>query len=387
VTPYFAPALAFGGPPRTIHGLCRSLARAGVEVQVFTTTASGGARPLAVPALDRVDGVPVRYFPHAFPLSRYGARGLGAALTAEVRRSDVVHVHGLWHVPGWIAGRRARAAGVPCVISPRGMLDAGSMSGRRRLKRLAYRLVERRHLARAALLHAGSEQEARSLAERDLGVPVITLPNGVDLPAREMLQRGAFRRRLHLDAAAPLVAFLGRVHPVKRLDLLAAAFGRVRQRDPRAHLVIAGPDEGGHRRRLEPLFAPWAGAVHWMGELGEGDKWALLGDADALVLCSDSESFGQAVLEALAAAVPVVVTRTCPWEEVEREGCGVRVAQDPSDIAAALLRLIADRERARAMGARGRALAQSKYAWEGIARAMADHYRAVAGRPALLSGR
>jgi glycosyltransferase involved in cell wall biosynthesis len=382
VTPYFAPALAFGGPPRSILGLCRSLRRAGVEAAVFTTTASGRPTPLAVPEADTVEGVPVRYFPHAVPRGRFGARGLAAALAADVPRQDLVHVHGLWHLPGWLAARRARAARVPYVVSPRGMLDAAPMSRRAGAKRLAYWLVERRHLSRAALLHASSDHEARSLAGRGLRVPVVTLPNGVDVPDAGALARGTFRRRLGLDAGVPLIAFVGRVHPTKRLDLLAAAFARVREREPRARLAIAGPDEGGHRRRVEPLFAASAGAVHWTGELGERDTWAVLGDADALVLCSDSESFGRAVLEALAAGVPVVVTRTCPWGLVEAAGCGFWVPQDASDIAAALLRLLADRERARAMGQRGRALAQATYAWDGIARAMATHYRAVVARGA-----
>src|SRR5262245_11788889 len=125
VTPYFAPAFAYGGPPRSILGLCRGLQGSGVDVSVLTTTAAGGSRPPLAAGSDSYAGIPVRYFPHAFPRRLFGARGLRAAIDAEASRADLVHVHGLWHLPGWIAARAARRAGIPYVLSPRGMLDTG----------------------------------------------------------------------------------------------------------------------------------------------------------------------------------------------------------------------------------------------------------------------
>ena len=155
VTPYFAPAFRYGGPPRSVLGLCRALLRAGVEVEVLTTTADGPSELPSSPLEgDLYEGVPVRYLPRGFPRRVFGARGLGAALDAAIARSDLVHVHGLWSAPGWAAGRHARRARVPLVISPRGMLDPGSIAPHAWRKRIAYRLIERRGLLDAAFIHA-----------------------------------------------------------------------------------------------------------------------------------------------------------------------------------------------------------------------------------------
>lgn len=379
VSPYFAPAFRYGGPPRSILGLCRALQRAGVDVEVLTTTADGDADlPATPPGGDSYEGVAVRYLPRAFPRRLFNARGLGAALRAAVARADLVHVHGLWSLPGWAAARRARRAGVPLVISPRGMLDPGSVGRRARRKRIAYGLVERRNLSSAAFLHATSEAEADALRLWAPGVPVVTLPNGVDGPDTAPAAAGAIRRRLGIPEAAPIVAFLGRIHPIKRLDLLAAAFERVRATRPDAHLVVAGPDEEGERKRLEPRFAAAGTHAHWTGEVGGADKWELLADSDCLVLCSDSESFGTSVAEAMAAGLPVVVTHSCPWSVVEAERCGLWVPQEASAIAGAVVTLLDDPAKAREMGARGKALAQRAYSWDSIGRAMAERYRSAA---------
>ena len=380
VTSYFAPAFGYGGPPRSILGLCRGLQRVGVHVEVFTTTAHGPAElPASPPEGDRYEGVPVRYFPLAFPRRLFGARGLGRALRGSLGGYDVVHIHGLWNLPAWTAGRDARRAGVPYVVSPRGMLDGGSLAYHAGWKRLAYRAVERRNLRGAALLHASSELEARGLERRDLGVPVAVLPNAVERSDREAPSRGAFRSRVGLQPDTPLITFLGRIHPTKRLDLLAAAFMRVRSVRADAALVIAGPDEDGYRRQVEARFAAAGRAVRWTGQLGEAEKWSLLHDADALVMCSDSESFGMSVVEALAAGVPVVATHTCPWEELETTGSGFWVPQNAEAVAAALSSILDDPAAARAMGERGQTLVRAKYSWDSIARAMADQYRWLAG--------
>lgn len=383
VTPYFAPAFRYGGPPRSILGLCQGLQRAGVDVEVFTTTANGASDLRASPpGGDQYEGVLVRYFPSVFPRRLFRARGLGAALSAGVTRYDLVHVHGLWTFPGWAAVRHARRAGVPYVLSPRGMLDSWSMAHHLVRKRIAYWMVERRILAGAAFLHATSSSEAQAFRAWNRSVPVVTVPNGVEIPQGLTVAQGTFRERLHLPVDTPLVVFIGRLHVKKRLDLLAAAFDRVHAVSPNTHLVIAGPDEGGYRRRVEPCFAGAGRSVHWTGELDNAEKWSLLADATALVMCSDTENFGNSVVEALAAGVPVVVTQTCPWEEVEPAGCGFWVPQRAEVIAGALLDLLRDTAGARAMGERGRMLARTRYSWDSLASSMADHYRAaLAARP------
>jgi glycosyltransferase involved in cell wall biosynthesis len=177
-----------------------------------------------------------------------------------------------------------------------------------------------------------------------------------------------------LGAEAQFVTFIGRLHAIKRLDLLLAAFHQVQAQVPRAHLVIAGPAEPGPLSVDLRLVGGANAAIHWLGEITEEEKWSLLQESAVFAMCSDSESFGVAVVEAMAAGVPVVVTRTCPWQEIETVGCGLWVAQQQNAVATALHRLLTNRLEAEQMGARGREHARARYAWEPIARTMSNYY-------------
>jgi len=377
VSAYFAPALQYGGPPASILGLCQSLQRAGVEVESVTTTANGrDSLPPSPPRGDVYEGVPVRYVARAFPKRFFGARVRGP-LTAALARVDVCHIHGVWHVPGWWAAPLARAAGVPYVVSPRGMLLPQAVARGRWRKSVAYALLERRNLRGAALLHATSEQEADALRALDLGVPIAVVPNGVNLDDARRATRG-YRARLGIPTDAFVVLFLGRMHRIKRLDLLADAFADVCATHPSAHLVLAGHDEHGLVPDLLRRLSAHADRVHAPGEVAGPDKWALLKDADVMVQCSDSESFGLAVVESLAVGVPVVVTRTCPWSEIEARACGFWVEQTAPAIAAAIRTLADDPVRRASMGARAAAFARDRYSWDAIAPQMARLYADLA---------
>jgi glycosyltransferase involved in cell wall biosynthesis len=257
------------------------------------------------------------------------------------------------------------------------MLDKGSITHKAWRKRIAYLMAERRNLSGAAFLHASSTAEEQTLMSYGFDSNVVVLRKGVDFEAGDIPPRGSFRRRHGLDENAKLILFLGRIHPVKRLDILAEAFGRVYAAIPNAELVIAGPDECGHRKVLEPVFARVSKAVHWIGEIGQADKWALLRDVDVFVMCSDSESFGNSVIEAISVGTPVVVTKTCPWEEVETAGCGYWVSQEKGEIAEAVVSILSHPAEAEAMGERGKALARANYDWDSIAHKMAGHYAAA----------
>jgi glycosyltransferase involved in cell wall biosynthesis len=263
------------------------------------------------------------------------------------------------------------------VISPRGMLQPEAMRRGRRRKAAAFALLDRRNLTGASLLHATSEQEADAIGALGFGVPIATVPNGVDLRgAREA--SGGFRARLGIPAGGFVVLFLGRMHRIKRLDLLADAFASARATHPELHLVLAGHDEDRLVPGLLARLAPDADHVHAMGAIHGADKWALLRDADVMVQCSDSESFGLAVVESLASGVPVIATRTCPWRELETRDCGFWVEQTAPAIAAAIVALAEDPARRAARGERAAAVARDHYSWDALAPQMARLYADLA---------
>jgi len=377
VSAYFAPAFRYGGPPRTVLGLCQALVRAGVDVEVFTTTANGGDPLPAAP--DGVDyqGVRVRYFPLAWPERYWRAAGLAAAIAREAPKADVVHVHGLWNFTARAGVRAARAAGKPYVISPRGMLQRDAMARHQTLKTIAYWAAQRRDVEGAALLHATSAAEAQSLS--GIGPRVALIGNGVDFEIATPHQIAAVRQRFDLPWNADVITALGRLHPIKRLDLLAAAFTQLRRAGRDAYLVVAGPDENGHRQEIEPLFREVAASVRWTGAVDGDDKWALLATSRAVVQCSDSESFGLSVAEALSVGVPVVVTQRGAWADVTAIGCGEVVAHDADAIAAALARLLDHPLEACAMGERGSAWIRRVFGWDEIGGAMVREYESLAG--------
>lgn len=370
VTPYFAPAFRYGGPPRSILGLCRALGDAGVDVEVFTTTANGDQPLEAAPQGVVYENVRTRYFPLVWPRRYWRAEGLRSALRQAAAGADVIHVHGLWNMTSWAGCATARAAGKPYVVSPRGMLQPDAMRRHSALKMLAYWGVEHRNVTSAALLHATSDVERRELMK--FGPPVATIPNGAIAACATPQAIAALRQRAKIGETDEVVAFLGRLHPIKRLDLLADAFAIVRRSHPSATLLIAGPDEGGYRARVEPRFTPTANATRWLGALDSQQIAALFAVSRVLVQCSDSESFGMSIAEALTAGVPVVATKGS-WADLQSTGGGYSVAHEADAIAEGISRVL-DAADGSAMRSRAREWARQTFAWNSVARAMRDAY-------------
>ena len=372
VCAYFAPAFGYGGPPRSVLGLCKTLRTLDVETEVLTTTANGNRE---LPSgRSEFEGVPVEYVPRSFPRRFFNASGLGRRLDALIPGFDLVHVHGLWNFTVWKACAAARNLKKPYVVSPRGMLDIGSMQRRAGLKRWTYPLVERKNLTGAAIIHATSDAEAEGIRRFDLPTPITIVPNGVELIEPDAVFGKALRNKLGIAAGDPIVCYLGRIAPLKRFDLMAAAFAITLKSIPNAKLLIAGPDEGGYQSAAESLFAATKSSVHWIGELDADGKKALFSTSQVTLCCSDSESFGMSVAEALGAGVPAVVTRTCPWKALEDVDSGRWVEQTTTAIAAALVDVISEPMKAAAMGKRARAFIRERFSWGGVATSMIRLY-------------
>ena len=163
-----------------------------------------------------------------------------------------------------------------------------------------------------------------------------------------------------------MVLFVARLDPVKGLELLLDAFRMVRESYPRTVLVVAGSGDDAYERTLHQRARGLD--VVWTGFLDHAAKAAALADADIFVAPSQSESFGLAAVEALAAGVPTVMTEGVGIAgEVAASGAGVVVAPQPKALAEAITRVLGDAELAARLSSRGAALAQSRYRSDAVA--------------------
>lgn len=369
-----------GGLAEIVPRYAAATARLGHEVTIATV--ADATAPLSV-AVDEAAaaGVKIVRCEPAVPRALYHSRELSRRLPALVAAAHLVHVHSNWTFPVWRAAHCALVAGKPLVMSPHGCLAPMSLAHSAWKKRLAG-LFDRRLLRQAAAIHATSDME-RDWIERYVGTGprIYVIPNGVDVPAAAAAKPARRTRQ---------VLYVGRLHPLKGLDLLLDAWGRVGRSRPAGEpwrLVIAGPDEQGTRRRLEEQ-ARRTGLdnVSFIGAVFGAEKAAAFAAADLFVLPSRSENFGIVVAEALAAGVPVITTKGTPWREIEGS-CGWWVEATSESIATALdatMRL-SDPERV-AMGAKGRALVESRYQWPAVGRAMVAAYEELAAPDPRASG-
>jgi glycosyltransferase involved in cell wall biosynthesis len=265
--------------------------------------------------------------------------------------ADVVHVHSakagfLGRLAAATRGKRAR-----CVFTPHGWSFWAAHGAESRLYVRLERLAA--HWCRAIVALSGAERDAGLEEGVGRSEQYRVIPNGVSL-ARFSLPRAVVRGR---------ILMVGRLTPPKRPDVAIRALGSVRTRIPEAELLVVG--DGPLRPDAERLAADLGlgGAVRFLGH--RDDVPELLAEAECALLASDYEGCPLAVVEALAAGVPVVATDAGGIRELVRDGVTGAVAPpDAEALAAALESVLADPARAAAQGAEGRREAASRLSLE-----------------------
>jgi glycosyltransferase involved in cell wall biosynthesis len=402
VTPYSADAWAYGGIPRLASTLARGLARRGHQVTICTTDACDAFTRLhegnglrgrrAWPARRTADGVELRVFPNisnrlAYHLQLFLPVGLDEFLRSRASFFDIAHLHACRNVPGVIAARRLTRAGVPYVLAPNG--TAPLIERRQLAKRAFDAAFGSSVLQGAARLLAVSEAERtqlRALGIADAAIRVV--PNPIDLDEfTAPIAEGVFRRRFSLPprAAAPIVLFLGKLTPRKRVDRLVRAFATLGR--PNARLVLVGNDMGAGRS-VRALVASLGleERTTFTGLLRGRDRLEALADADVVVYPSEHEIFGLVPLEALLVQTPVVVADDCGCGEVVRAvangraGAAAVPAGDPAALTAAIERTLTCPRESRASAAVAAARIRSTFGDEVVTAAVERLYEEVVGR-------
>lgn len=286
--------------------------------------------------------------------------------------ADLLHSHSLWRLTNVLPAWAAQCFTKPYVVSPRGTLNPAALRHSRLTKQLFSVLGQRRTLRHAAMLHATSEGEYEDIRKAGLKQPVAIIPNGVDIP--ELIEDHAvFEHRSLL--------YVGRIHPIKGLELLLHSWSRLAPKHPSWVLRIVGPVDSQYARNMQnKTLTEHVPRVKFLGELAGRALQKEYQRAEALVLPSISENFGMVVAEALANARPVVTTKGTPWVGLRERHCGWWIDRTEEDLCEALDGLLSSGAvELREMGLTGREWMLESYSWERVAADMSDAYSWVLG--------
>jgi D-inositol-3-phosphate glycosyltransferase len=355
-----------GGMNVYLHELARTMAGRGIEVDVFTRRCSPEP-PDEVQVLPgyrvvHVTAGPEEVLPIA-ELTAYVAEfaeGVIKWTYANQPGFDLVHSH--YWLSGWAGVLVKEALDLPL---------ANSFHTLGRVKNLTRRpdepaagpvrlLTEQEVIARSSCVIASTPAEAQDLLEHYRASPerLCVTPPGIDHAVFRPGDAGDARTWLGLPPG-PLVLFVGRIQPLKALDVVVAVVDLLRDEFPDVTLVaVGGPSGSEGRREYERIVA-------MVERLGLGDRVHLLAPqphaqlanfyqaADVLVMPSRSESFGLVAAEAQACGLPVVASRVGGLPFIVEHGRTGSLVEgwDPDDYAAAVAGILADPERAAAYSA------------------------------------
>lgn len=225
-----------------------------------------------------------------------------------------------------------------------------------------------------AVGHGIKEMLVRDYGFRPDRVSVI--PNGVDIDRFRPLPREEVIERLGLDPSRRYAVFTGLFSWWMDFETLLHGFAEAAEREPRAHLLLVG--DGDNRPRVERLLDEHAirDRVTVTGFVSERERVAeYIAAATACVIGYRPEQRARTgavpikLPEYLAAGRAVLgIAMPGVTEMIEESGGGVTVAADPEEFGKALAELLANPERADALGAAGRRAAETRYTWTEVAR-------------------
>jgi D-inositol-3-phosphate glycosyltransferase len=371
-----------GGMNVYVSEVARRLADAGVQTEIFTRATSSDLPP----TVEMAPGVLVRHVISG-PFEGLAKEDLPAQMCAfatGVLRAEAAHAPGYYdlvHSHYWISGQVGWLArerwGVPLVHSAHTLAKVknAQLASGDRPEPLARVVGEEQVVAEADRLVANTTFEARDLMDRYGADPdlVSVVEPGVDLDRFTPGDQLGARRRLGLPERGHIVAFVGRIQPLKAPDVLLAAAAALHARDPEIArdltvVIVGGPSGTGLDRptALIELAASLgiSHAVRFLPPQTGSDLADVYRAADLVAVPSYNESFGLVAVEAQACGTPVVAAAVGGLVTAVRDDIsGVLVdGHDPDDWARALGGLLAAPGR-RAVLSRGAVAHASEFSW------------------------
>lgn len=373
-----------GGPSQAVLAIVSALRNLDIEAEIVTTNDNGNSL-LDVPLCRKTQyqQIPVWFFdrfsPKTHSLREFAfSSQLTSWLWRNITNYDLLHIHAIFSYPSTIAMYIARLKHIPYICRPLGQLCQWSLQQGYQKKQAYLSLIERANLNGSQALHFTSEQEQQEAVILNLKCPSFILPHGIAIGHQIPEARSKLRHQLEVTENEPIILFLSRLHPKKGLNYLIPALGKLT--DQSFTFVLAGNGDAEYEIEVKNLLHQHNiyTRTHWVGFVEGEYKNLLLQGADIFALTSHSENFGIAVLEALGAGIPALVTPGVALASVlKQEQIGYITDLNIDAITLSIEYCLNNLPELKHKGDRARQVILEQYTWDNIAIKMSKIYQTI----------
>jgi glycosyltransferase involved in cell wall biosynthesis len=317
--------------------LSEQLVKAGVWVNVFTTTANGANElPVEINTPLIVDGVKIIYFKRISKDHTHFSPSLLAHVWRNARDFDAVHIHAWWNLVSVLSCLAAIMRKVPVILSPRGTLSNYSFNNKNSRSKNIIHTVLGKPLLKRCFIHTTSANELSSVKSIINPKGIFNIPNFIEL--------GENTPSVNNESGAYLkLIYLSRIEEKKGLDIL---FGALEKVTVPYILTIAGDGNADYINHLKDIAVKnnISDKLNWIGFQQE-KKFDVLKAHDLFILPSHDENFGNVVIESLSVGTAVLITENVGLADyVKENGIGWICQKNASSVSAAINKIYEHRD-------------------------------------------
>jgi glycosyltransferase involved in cell wall biosynthesis len=364
----FPPAYSYGGPLKFAFELSKELVKKNHDVTVYTTDVFDSNSRLKYNTNPEImDGIQVyrfRNISNALCRIHFScAPTMFFSLKNKIRDFDIIHLHEYRSFQAMCVQYWAKKYHIPYIVQAHGAVLP--FFEKQNLKKIYDFVGGRKVLENAATCVALTNTESDQYISMGVSKNKIAIiPNGIENSQySDLPPRGQFRSKYHIFENERIILSLGRIHKIKGIDLLVAAFSQLCNQTNNVKLVIAGPD-GGSLAQIQQQVRELhlENNVIFTGPLYGNDKIEAYIDADVFVLPSRHEAFPMTVLEAWACGTPVIATNNCCISDIIRyTDDNIIVEFDPVHMKEKILELLNNDEKRKEIGKKGKKLVRDNF--------------------------
>ena len=379
-----------GGPSQALLAMVKALRNQGIDAEIATTN-DNGDELLNVPLETKTEYQQVtvwffsRFSPSIYSLREFAfSSQLTNWLWCNITNYDLVHIHAIFSYPSTAAMLIARLKGIPYICRPLGQLCHWSLQQSSQKKQAYLNIIERANLNASQALHFTTKEEQAEASNLNLKCPSFILPHGLAISAQIPEARSKLRHQLQVAANEPIILFLSRLHQKKGLEYLIPALGKLSHKS--FTFILAGKGSAKYEIEVENLLQKYniSANTHRVGFVQGEHKNLLLQGADIFALTSYSENFGVAVLEALAAGIPALITPGVALASMlKQERIGYVTDLNPDAIATTLEYCLNNLPELKAKGDRAKKIISEQYSWDSIAAKIINIYHKISAQSSL----